>query len=226
MACKPNRKIVQYNLVNRTGPLQSEAPKHYRHYYILKRFCWLDDKMTAGIVRRSFYRLGVISAFCDRARHSSAVCLSAYFRPLRGQGLPIRLTPFARQCRRKCCSPVRQAPMIPPAYALHIRLHLPLKRRQTRRLRCDKGRRRSAAACCRVAAALCDLTIRPPDEEKDRTEEQHADQERDRHHHAYSFFVDHVHFSFILPPCRAPPGCAGRIPLRARAGRARNKSPE
>lgn len=28
---------------------------------ILKRFCWLDDKMTAGIVRRSFYRLGVIS---------------------------------------------------------------------------------------------------------------------------------------------------------------------
>lgn len=29
---------------------------------ILKRFCWLDDKMTAGIVRRSFYRLGVILA--------------------------------------------------------------------------------------------------------------------------------------------------------------------
>lgn len=225
MACKPNRKMVQYNLVNRTGLLQSEAPKHYRHYYILKRFCWLDEKMTAGIVRRSFYRLGVISAFYDRARHNSAVCLSAYFRLLRGQGLPIRLTPFARQCRRKCCSPVRQAPMIPPAYALHIRLHLPLKRRQTRRLRCDKGRRRSAA-CRRVAAALCDLTIRPPDEEKDRTEEQHADQERDRHHHAYSFFADHVHSSFILPPCRAPPGCAGRIPLRARAGRVRNKSPE
>lgn len=22
---------------------------------ILKRFCWLDDKMTAGIVRRSFF---------------------------------------------------------------------------------------------------------------------------------------------------------------------------
>ena len=217
--------MVQYNLVNRTGLLQSEAPKHYRHYYILKRFCWLDEKMTAGIVRRSFYRLGVISAFYDRARHNSAVCLSAYFRLLRGQGLPIRLTPFARQCRRKCCSPVRQAPMIPPAYALHIRLHLPLKRRQTRRLRCDKGRRRSAA-CRRVAAALCDLTIRPPDEEKDRTEEQHADQERDRHHHAYSFFVDHVHSFFILPPCRAPSGCAGRIPLRARAGRARNKSPE
>ena len=192
---------------------------------ILKRFCWLDDKMTAGIVRRSFYRLGVISAFCDRARRSSSACFSAYFRPLRGQDLPIRLTPFARQCRRKCCSPVRQAPMIPPAYALHIRLHLPLKRRQTRRLRCDKGRRRSAA-CRRVAAALCDLTICPPDEEKDRTEEQHADQERDHHHHAYSFFVGHVHSSFILPPCRAPPGCAGRIQLRARAGRARNKSPE
>lgn len=156
---------------------------------ILKRFCWLDDKMTAGIVRRSFYRLGVISAFCDRARRSRRACSRASSRPPRGPALLARLPPRRRRCRRRCCSPARQGFQKPPASAPRIP---PL----------------------------------PPDEEKDRTEEQHADQERDRHHHAYSFFVDHVHFSFILPPCRAPPGCAGRIPLRARAGRARNKSPE
>lgn len=94
--------------------------------------------------------------------------------------------------------------------------------RRVGKILCDLARRGSQF----IKGALCDLTIRPPDEEKDGTEEQHAGQERDRHHHAYSFLVDHVHFSFILPPCRAPPGCAGRIPLRARAGRARNKSPE
>lgn len=52
-------KKIRVEIMRRGGLIMND---------ILKRFCWLDDKMTAGIVRRSFYRLGVILAFCDRAR--------------------------------------------------------------------------------------------------------------------------------------------------------------
>ena len=127
---------------------------------ILKRFCWLDDKMTAGIVRRSFYRLGVISAFCDRARRSRRACSRASSRPPRGPALLARLPPRRRRCRRKCCSPVRQAPMIPPAYALHIRLHLPLKRRRTRRRR--RGRDRPSETAPADALRPRAAADRPP----------------------------------------------------------------
>lgn len=50
-------KKIRVEIMRRGGLIMND---------ILKRFCWLDDKMTAGIVRRSFYRLGVILAFCDR----------------------------------------------------------------------------------------------------------------------------------------------------------------
>ena len=43
-------KKIRVEIMRRGGLIMND---------ILKRFCWLDDKMTAGIVRRSFYRLGL-----------------------------------------------------------------------------------------------------------------------------------------------------------------------
>ena len=44
-------KKIRVEIMRRGGLIMND---------ILKRFCWLDDKMTAGIVRRSFYRLGLL----------------------------------------------------------------------------------------------------------------------------------------------------------------------
>lgn len=104
-------KKIRVEIMRRGGLIMND---------ILKRFCWLDDKMTAGIVRRSFYRLGVILAFCDRARRSRRACSRASSRPPRGPALLARLPPRRRRCRRRCCSPVRQAPMIPPVWGDRI----------------------------------------------------------------------------------------------------------
>lgn len=104
-------KKIRVEIMRRGGLIMND---------ILKRFCWLDDKMTAGIVRRSFYRLGVISAFCDRARRSRRACSRASSRPPRGPALLARLPPRRRRCRRRCCSPARQGFQKPPASAPRI----------------------------------------------------------------------------------------------------------
>lgn len=39
-------KKIRVEIMRRGGLIMND---------ILKRFCWLDDKMTAGIVRRSFF---------------------------------------------------------------------------------------------------------------------------------------------------------------------------
>ena len=53
-------KKIRVEIMRRGGLIMND---------ILKRFCWLDDKMTAGIVRRSFYRRQ--RQMCIRDRTSS-----------------------------------------------------------------------------------------------------------------------------------------------------------
>ncbi len=88
------------------------------------------------LFRRSFYRLGVISAFCDRARRSRRACSRASSRPPRGPALLARLPPRRRRCRRRCCGPARQGFQKPPASAPRIPPLPPARgTRRTRRRR-------------------------------------------------------------------------------------------
>lgn len=145
-------KKIRVEIMRRGGLIMND---------ILKRFCWLDDKMTAGIVRRSFYRLGVILAFCDRARRSRRACSRASSRPPRGPALLARLPPRRRRCRRRCCSPARQGFQKPPASAPRIPPLSPAREtRRTRRRR--RGRDRPSETAPADALRPRAAANRPP----------------------------------------------------------------